>query len=372
MKIAIDIQPAIAQRAGVGRYTKSLVEHIGHCKGADDEIQLCFFDFKKQGLPFEVPGAQFRRTGWCPGRVVQKSWKMFDWPPYTWFSGSADVFHFPNFVIPPTPHGRKLVTIHDVSFLRFPEAAEPKNLRFLNQKIHQTIERADLILTDSMFSAQEMQELLHVPADRIRAIHLGLDPMKTRPEEEEIRRMRSQFGLNKPYLLFVSTIEPRKNIPFLIESFEHLEEFDGELVLCGMPGWKYEPILDRIQQSSRVKSIRYLQYVEDSWMPALYAAAECFVFPSLYEGFGFPPLEAMQHGTPVLSSRSGSLPEVLGTAARYAEIDDPAVWAAATWEILTDTEEQQHLRTAGLAHVQKFDWMQTARQTWQAYCEAAL
>lgn len=371
MKVVIDIQPAIAQRAGVGRYTKSLVEHIGHSKGLDDQIQLCFFDFKRQGQPFEAAQAQFRRMGWCPGRIVQKAWKTFDWPPYNWFSGAADVFHFPNFVIPPTTQGRKLVTIHDVSFLRFPEAAEPKNLQYLNQKIHQTIDRADLILTDSVFSSQEMQELLQVPEDRIRPIHLGLAPVITAPDTESINRMRNQFGLTKPYLLFVSTLEPRKNIPFLIESFENMQDFDGDLVLCGMTGWKYEPILERIQQSSRAGSIRYLQYVDESWMPALYAAAECFVFPSLYEGFGFPPLEAMQYGTPVLSSRSGSLLEVLGDAACYAEIDDPDAWAAAASTMLTNTEELERLRVAGLAHVQKFDWTQTARQTWQAYCEAA-
>lgn len=372
MKVAIDIQPAIAQRAGVGRYTKSLVEHIGRCRSEADRIRLCFFDFKSKGASFQTPGAELHRIAWCPGRVAQKAWKTVEWPPYNWFSGAADVFHFPNFIIPPVSKGRKLVTIHDVSFLRLPQAAEPKNLRYLTEQIHQTIDRADLILTVSRFSGREMQELLMVPEDRIRAIHLGLDPVMKPPDEKTIELMRNRFSLHKPYLLFVGTLEPRKNIPFLIDSFERMERFDGDLVICGMQGWKYEPILERMRRSSRMASIRYLQYVDERWMPALYAAAECFLFPSLYEGFGFPPLEAMQYGTPVLSSRSGSLPEVLGQAARYTYITDPSIWAEATIELLGDSYERQRLRKAGLEHVKQFDWMKTAQQTWQAYCEAAL
>lgn len=371
MKVSIDIQPAIAQRAGVGRYTKALAEHIGACRGEGDDIRLCFFDFKGRGMPFAAPNTSFKRIAWCPGRIAQKAWKTVEWPPYNWFFGSADVTHFPNFIIPTLTRGRKLVTIHDVSFLRHPEAAEPKNLRYLTDQIHNTIDRADLILTDSHFSAREMQELLKVPEDRIRVIHLGLSPAGEPPGDNSIQLMRNRFGLHKPYLLFVSTLEPRKNIPFLIESFERMTEFDGDLVIVGMRGWKYEPILDRMRRSSRMGSIRYLEYVDDRWMPALYSGAELFVFPSLYEGFGFPPLEAMQYGAPVLSSRSGSLPEVLGSAAQYTYISDPAIWAEAAWQLVCDYSERERLRKLGWAHVRKFDWAETARQTWQAYCETA-
>lgn len=366
VNICIDIQSAIAQRAGVGRYTKSLVEALGPQAG-DDELRLFYFDFKRLGMPFQVPGTQQRAVTWCPGRIVQKSWKTVGFPPFDWFAGSADVYHFPNFVLPPLRQGKSIVTIHDVSFMRYPEAAEPKNLRYLNAQIRQTVERADLIFTDSQFSADEISEMLGVSPSRIRAIHLGLTGNMERPDDATVQAMRQHYRLERPYLLFVGTIEPRKNLPFLMEAFEQMQGFDGELVLAGMTGWKFEPIFERLATSKA--RIRYLEYVDERWLPALYAGAELFVFPSLYEGFGFPPLEAMRCGTPVLSSRSGSLAEVLGDGAAYAPIEQAAEWADETTRLLNDSDRRTHLVKAGYVQAAKYKWEETARQTWQHYRE---
>lgn len=364
----MDIQAAMAQRAGVGRYAKCLVEQLGPLAG-DDALRLFAFDFKRQGLPFSVERANTRLITWCPGRVVQKSWKTIHFPPYDWFAGDADVYHFPNFVIPPLRKGRSIVTIHDVSFIRFPEAAEPKNLRYLNTQIRQTVARADHIITDSQFSADEITECLNVPPERVTAIHLGLTPNMTSCQESDRLAMRSTLGLKKPYVLFVGTLEPRKNIPFLIEVFEHMRGFDGELVLAGMRGWKTEPIFRRLEQSAQRSRIRYLEYVEERWLPALFAEASLFLFPSLYEGFGFPPLEAMRCDTPVLSSRAGSLPEVLGTGAAYVDDYEADVWAHAAESLLADVERQQKLVMAGREQAARYQWEETARQTWELYRE---
>ncbi len=368
MKVCIDIQSAIAQRAGVGRYTKALVEQLGPLAG-NDEVRLFFFDFKRQGAPFLVSGAEMRSISWCPGRLVQRAWKTVGWPPFDLFSGSADVYHFPNFIIPPLQEGRMIVTVHDVSFIRFPDAAEPKNLRYLNQQIRKTINRADLILTDSQFSADEICDCLQVSPERVRAIHLGLTPNMQRASEETIAAMRSDLKLSTPYLLFVGTLEPRKNIPFLIEAFEQMTAFDGDLVVAGMKGWKYEPILDRLNVSTHRDRIHYLEYVDERWLPALYSAAELFMFPSLYEGFGFPPLESMRCGTPVLSSRAGSLPEVLGDAAIYVDSYDPNTWAETAQQLLNDASLLDRLRAMGLAHAASYRWEHTAQQTWDCYRE---
>ncbi len=370
MKVCIDIQAAIAQRAGVGRYTQALVQHLGPMS-EPGALRLFYFDFKRRGMPFRVPNAHEQTVTWCPGRLVQKAWKTIGWPAFDWFAGAADVFHFPNFIIPPLKRGRAVVTIHDVSFLRFPEAAEPRNLRYLNNQIRRTVDRADLILTDSEFSASEIRTLLNIPEKRVRAVHLGLTPNMESPDRETIDSMRKVYGLERPYLLFVGTLEPRKNIPFLIECFEQMHSFDGDLVIAGMQGWKVEPIRERMRTSSRRQNIRYVQYVDEQWLPALYAGAEIFLFPSLYEGFGFPPLEAMRCGVPVLSSRAGSLPEVLGEAACYVNDYDANAWAQTAANLLDDSDRRDTLIRAGKEQAARYQWEQTARKTWDLYREAA-
>ncbi len=370
MKVCIDIQAAIAQRAGVGRYTKALVEHLGP-PANDDTLTLFYFDFKQRGMPFHVPNAAQRAVTWCPGRLIQKAWKTINWPAFDWFAGSADVYHFPNFIIPPLRQGRTVVTIHDVSFMRFPNAAEPRNLQYLNSQIRQTVNRADRILTDSHFSAGEICELLHVPEERVTAVHLGLTPNMHAPDTTTIQAMRSHLKLECPYLLFVGTVEPRKNIAFLVEAFERATAFDGDLVIAGMRGWHVDPILDRMQSSPQQARIRYMEYVDEQWLPPLYAGAELFVFPSLYEGFGFPPLEAMRCGTPVLSSRAGSLPEVLGDAADYVTDYDADQWARAIESLLADTTRRTALTEKGHEQAQRYRWEDTARKTWEVYREEA-
>jgi glycosyltransferase involved in cell wall biosynthesis len=366
LRICIDIQAAIAQRAGVGRYTKELAEHIAPL-ATEDQLDLFYFDFKRKGIPFPVTGAGQRVVRWCPGRLAQKAWKTINWPPYEWFAGKADVYHFPNFVVPPLHAGRAVVTIHDVSFLRHPDTTEAKNLKYLNAKIRDTVRRADAIITDSRFSADEIEALLSVERSKLHPIHLGLNSDLAPTGDETIAAMRKQMGLTKPYLLTVGTLEPRKNIPFLVEVFEHLEDFDGELVIAGMQGWKFEPIMERMKQSSAANRIRYVSFVDDALLPALYSGAELFIFPSLYEGFGFPPLEAMACGTPVLSSTAGSLPEVLGDAAAYVDTFDAAIWHDTMSELLSDSDRMTVLTEAGRQRAAGFRWSETAHQTWQVY-----
>jgi glycosyltransferase involved in cell wall biosynthesis len=366
MRVVVDIQAAIAQRAGVGRYTKSLVEHLGALKGPD-EVGLFYFDFKGRGAPFPVNGAEQKAVHWFPGRVAQRAWKSLGWPPFNWLAGPADVYHFPNFVRPPLTHGRSVVTVHDVSFLRYPETTETRNLRYLSAQIRKTVELADAVITDSAFSAQEVQELLNVAPTKTRPIHLGLNATMVRPDDLTVVAVRRHLRLERPYLLMVGTLEPRKNIVFLVEIFEQLRGFDGDLVIAGMRGWKYKPILDRMKTSTRAERIRYLDYVDEELLPSLYAGAEALVYPSLYEGFGLPPLEAMACGTPVLSSRAGSLPEVLGEAAEYAGDFDVGAWVGAVSRVLADSALRRDASAKGLIQAAKYTWEETARQTWAVY-----
>jgi len=337
----------------------------------EDALRLFYFDFARGGTPFAVPGAEVKRIRWCPGRAAQLAWKTVRFPPFELFAGSADLYHFPNFTIPPLSRGRAVVSIHDMSFVRHPEFAETRNLRHLTATIRATARRADAIITISQFSAGEIQELLDVPAERIFPIYLGISPAFKRPAEEAIRPVLDRHGLKRPYLLTVGTLEPRKNVPFLVEVFERMRGFDGDLVIAGMPGWKYEPILQRLHDSPRAANIRYVRYFDDDALPALYAGASLFMLPSFYEGFGFPPLEAMACGTPALTSRGGSLAEVLGDAAVTLAEYDSELWAATAIQLLGDSQRMRTLREGGPAHAARYTWEETARRTLELYRRVA-
>jgi glycosyltransferase involved in cell wall biosynthesis len=179
--------------------------------------------------------------------------------------------------------------------------------------------------------------------------------------------LRKTLGLERPYLLAVGTIEPRKNLSFLVDVFEALNVEDLDLVIAGKPGWKCEPIFKRLEDSCRADRIRYVNHVPDAGLPALYAGAELMVVPSLYEGFGFPPLEAMACGTPVLSSAGGSLPEVLGAAALVVPGFERDCWKEAIERLLGDSGLRDRLIRAGLERAARFRWETTARKTWELY-----
>lgn len=365
MHVCLDIQSALAQRAGVGRYTRHLAEHLAAGRG-EDRLSLFYFDFKRRGCDFAPEGVRQDAVTWIPGRVVQKAWKTIHFPPFDWFAGRADVYHFPNFIRPPLARGRSVVTIHDAAFLRFPDTIEVRNYHYLTRCIKRTVERSDVILAVSDFTARELQELLGLPADRIRAIPSGLSPDFRRANPEAVDATRLRLRLDRPYLLSVGTLEPRKNYPFLIEVFERLA-FDGDLVIAGMKGWKTDGIFERRDASPRRDRIHLLQYVDEADLAPLYSGAEAFVIPSLYEGFGFPPLESMQCGTPVVSAATGSLPEVLGDAALL--LGDFALdgWIHAIDSLLGDADRRAALAAAGLRHAAQYTWARTARQTWDVY-----
>ncbi len=366
MRICIDIQAGVAQRAGVGRYTRMLAEQLDRLSGPE-ELRLFYFDFQRQGAPFPVRRAQYRVCRAIPGRIVQRAWRTLGWPPFDWFAGPADVYHFPNFICPPLRSGRSIVTIHDASFARYPEFAEPRNLRYLQARIADTLQRADAVITDAEFGARELRELYRVDPARLHAIHLGIGPDMAAPPADRIEEMRRDLGLARPYLLTVGTVEPRKNLPFLVDVFEALDGFAGDLVIAGMPGWKVEPILARLGGSSRAADIRYIRYVGDDRLPALYAGAEAFLCASRYEGFGFPPLEAMACGTPVVSSDGGSLGEVLGDGAIVIPEFDRDRWVGEVRRVLADAGLRAGLSVAGRRQAARYRWEDTARRTMDVY-----
>jgi len=362
VRICIDAQASVAQRAGVGRYVRELVRRLPAGREGD-ELILLHFDFLGRRPQEVVPGARRRVVRAVPRRLVQAGWGAFGIPAFDLFSGAADVFHFPNFVVPPLRRGRAVVTVHDLAFLRFPDTAEPRNRAFLARHVAAGAERADAVIVPSRFVADEAADLLALPGAKVHAIPEGVDPRFRPSSPGEVAAARRSLGLDGPYLLHVGTVEPRKNLAFLVEVFERMEDFDGDLVLAGMLGWRVGPILERIRRSPRASRIRHVRHVSDDLLPALYTGAEAFVFPSLYEGFGLPPLEAMACGAPVVVSDGGSLPEVVGDGGDVVSGFRAEEWAAAVRAAV----ERGRGGERGQARAAAFRWEETARRTWEVY-----
>lgn len=332
-----------------------------------DELRLFYCDFKRAGRRPDVPGAVPVAFRMLPGAVMQKMWHHLRFPPFDWFAGRADVFHFTNFTDRPLAHGKSVVSVHDMSFERYPQFAEDKNLRYLRAGMKRTVESADAIITISDFSRREIEELLPAARGKVHVTHLGISADFTRATDAEIADVRKQLGLVRPFLMMLGTVEPRKNLEFLVDVFERVAERGIDLVVAGAKGWKSGPILEKFASTRFPGQLHYLEFVPDGKLAALYSAAELFVMPSHYEGFGFSPLEAMACGTPVLSSSGGSLPEVLGDAAHVMNGFDADEWAGQVCAIVDDGEFRARLVRMGIERAAQFRWSDTARRTLDIY-----
>ncbi len=382
MKLCLDCQPAVAQRAGIGRYTRELARHIARLCGTGDELRLCYMDFRRRGesplssitgdaghtTSSQIVERPFRIL---PGAIIQQCWKRFGFPDYSLLAGRADLYHFTNFTIPPLKRGLAVTTVFDLSYEHFPQFAEEKNLRYLRARMPGTIDRADRIITISEFSAREIEEFYPAARGKTRAIPLGIDPFWRKSDDAEIDAARKIAGVpSRPFILSVGTIEPRKNYPFLADLFDALPDDDLDLVIAGRAGWRCEPIFDHIKAARRFSRIHIVQGADDTVLRGLYSSASAFVLPSFYEGFGFPPLEAMACGAPVLSAATGSLPEVLGDAASLVEGFDIDKWHSALLALLGEDSAARATRMKqGIARAASFTWSRTCEETWGVYRE---
>lgn len=369
MLVNIDYQPAVSQRAGIGRYTRLLAHHLPDCLGEGDRLRLFYFDFTRRAeAPERSERVMPRPWRLLPGAAVQQLWKRGLPPRFDMLAGRADVHHFCNFIIPPiSPSAKTVVSIHDMSFMRHPECAEAKNLAYLKARLGPTIARADAIITISKFSAREIVHFFPDAKDKVFTVYPGVDQSLASPGRDKIIETRKRYGLSRPYILTVGTIEPRKNIPFLVDAFDRMRNKDCDLVVAGRPGWGCEEILAKMKSAARAADIRHLSEVGDGDLAALYAGADLYATTSLYEGFGFTPLEAMLCGTPVISSCGGSLEEVVSDAAftlRQFSVDN---WSRSLDGLLSDKRMLGDLRRRGFARARKFRWEETARQTAEIY-----
>jgi glycosyltransferase involved in cell wall biosynthesis len=294
-------------------------------------------------------------------------------------TGPQDLFHATDFVLPPTSQRtRTLLTVHDLSFIRDPESATPALRRYLNNVVPHSVHRAHHVLADSLATKDDLVELYNAAPDKITVLYSGVDPRftpeKQRGEEERIRR-RYKLG-HQPIILSLGTLQPRKNYSRLISAFAQIADvsrrLDGRpithnLVIVGKQGWLFDSIIADVARLGVRTRVIFPGFVDDKDLPALYRAADLFVFPSLYEGFGLPPLEAMACGTPVVTSNVSSLPEVVGDAGLTVDPTDIYALANAMSRALQDTQLRQQMVERGLARAAEFTWLRAARQLRQVY-----
>jgi glycosyltransferase involved in cell wall biosynthesis len=288
--------------------------------------------------------------------------------PVEWFTGPIDIFHATDFVLPPVRQARTILTVHDLTFMRLPECAEAGLRAYLDKVVPRSIQRADLVLADSQSTKKDLIELLGVSPDKIEVVYAGVE-RRFRPMEGEmaLHRVKKRYGLNFPFILSLGTLEPRKNFTRLIEAYALMRDRGLKLVIAGGKGWLYDEIFAKVEELGLEDKIIFPGFIADEDLPALYNLAKIFVFPSLYEGFGLPPLEAMACGTPVVTSDRPSLPEVVGGAGLMVEATDDQELARAMERVLTDENLRREMREKGLRQAAKFTWEAAAEKLLDVY-----
>lgn len=280
------------------------------------------------------------------------------------------LYHSPNYELPPFP-GRRISTVHDLSVFRHPEFHPDERVQHMRRIFPSMLARGDLFLTDSEFSRREILDYCSLSEDRVVAVHLGVDaryqPLDVGLADPVLRRYGLRYG---EYALSVGTIEPRKNLERLIEAYRSLPDAIKRgcpLVLVGNEGWHSAAIHVQISEGQSEGWLRYLAYVNEGDLPALYTGARLFACVSVYEGFGLPVLEAMASGVPVVCSDCASLPEVGGQAVRYVDPLDVESIREGVLALLTNNSECSNRAAMGLAQSQQFTWKRTVNETVSAY-----
>jgi len=363
MRIGIDARLTQYRKAGISRYTLQLLQGLVRCNQDDD-----FYVFQGRRHQEDLVAApRFqRRTLWTPAHHRLEQVTL----PVEVSLSKVDIFHSPDFIPPFRGSFRSVITIHDLVFMLYPHFLTKEAARYYGQ-IDQAVRRSDAIIAVSEATKRDVERLLGVPEKRIKVIYEAASPFFRPMDRTDARsQLRGRFRLEKPFVLFVSTIEPRKNIPTLLKAFRHFVDsygLDVQLVLAGAKGWLYEQVFEVVDQLKLEDHVRFLGRVSAQDLLLLYNGASALVAPSIYEGFGLTPLEAMACGTPVVVSNVSSLPEVVSDAGLLVDPNEPEDISVALRRVLTDTELRESLIAKGFKRASHFSWDKAAQETLELY-----
>ena len=377
MKIAIDGHPLVPPRAGIGQYTYQLIKALARVEPAHQYLVM-YPPLTRSLRVREVPVFDEKCV-----RVVSEGRLRFLWfrarrkfryklgmgPPVERSIGSFDVYHATNYVFThAVKRARRVVTIHDMTLMLFPEWHPRARVSSMTHEITRSLEIADHILADSAATKDDIVKQVSIRPERISVVPLAADRSFKPMPAAETQQALSDWGLVRDgYLLFMGTIEPRKNLLRLLQAVEVAGSRIGPLVIAGANGWGSDEVADLMQRLQRAGRLSYLGYVPDNARPALINGARGFVYPSLYEGFGLPVLEAMACGVPVLASNVSSLPEIVGDASLLVDPQDVDAIAREMARLWQDEALRRELAARGLERAQSFSWERTASQTLNVY-----
>lgn len=347
--IAIDAQTTTAQKSGLGFYTANLI-----------------FNLPKVAPEFEYKFITANRAGDLnvPRRFI---WDQVGFP---YAAHRADIMHQPSFSTP-LMHGKNkvVVTSHDLIGLIYRDLPFWPS-QYFSRWLPFTHRFADHIIADSECTKRDLIHFLHIPNDKITVIYLAADPcFQVSNDFKKIAEVKNKYKIPGDYLIHIGNLNPRKNIDFLVRSFGKIAGKHPEvsLVIAGGKSWYHEKIVAEAERLGLQQRVIFTGYVLEDELPALLSGAIVAPFPSLYEGFGLPPLQAMQAGVPVISSNASSLPEVVGDAGILLDPRDEDAWASSLHRVLSKPELRHELRAKGLARARQFSWERTARQTADIY-----
>jgi glycosyltransferase involved in cell wall biosynthesis len=376
MRIAIDYTPAIAQSAGIGRYTRSLVDALARLESGDEYLLLSA-DAPTAARPFPNATALRPHIIRLAGRPIGNRrltilWHRLRLPlPVEMLTGQAEVFHGTDFALPPAVSMPRVVTIHDLAFLTHPQYATPSLARYLAAVVPCSLQRADAIIAISETTAADIVAQYGVAHDRITVITPGVDAsLAPITDRQTLATIDARYRLEHPLALAVGAIEPRKRYDHLIAAFAQARQQPGGprmLAIAGRRGWLYESVFQAVEEHRVADTVRFLDYVLEDDLAALYSTADVLAMPSAYEGFGIPVIEAMACGAPVVCSDGGALPEAAGDAALIVPVDDIASLADALVAVTSETSRQEAMRARGLARAAEFTWERVARRHLEVY-----
>jgi glycosyltransferase involved in cell wall biosynthesis len=367
VRIGIDARLIFYQRAGVASYIRGLIQGLNRLNPPHDFV---VYQSRRDSESIPTPPTWRLRSLWTPSR------HRFERPllAVELFGSRLDVLHCPDIASPVRllTSRRTAITVHDVAYLKYPEVLTPESQRYFGQ-IGPAVEAADVVIAVSENTKRDLMAFLDAPDEKIVVIPEAPDPDYQPQEQSAVEPVLTRCEVRAPYFLFVGTIEPKKNLANLLRAysaFRGLNRSNGplpSLVVAGRKGWLYAQALGLADELRIAEHVRFLGFVPRPDLIALYSGAVALTYPSLYEGFGLPVLEAMACGTPVITSNVSSLPEVAGDAALCAPPTDVDALTEALSRVWSSAELRSELRRKGFARAKQFSWEKTAEQTLAVY-----